>query len=135
MSQRKIKKKIQKSFFIKKDLYLIAVVLFVAVVSALIYYFSMGDAANQVRVELGGELYQTYDLSTDGEYRIETPKGYNVLSIKNGEVSISESDCKNQICVKEGTVSKDGQSIVCLPHQLVVTVVNDQKSEMDAVAR
>ena len=39
------------------------------------------------------------------------------------------------LCVKQGKISKDGQSIICLPHRLVITVRKGEKSGVDTVAQ
>lgn len=50
---------------------------------------------------------------------------YNVLQIKEGEVSITEADCPDLICVHHKPVSRQGETIVCLPHKLLVEVVGE----------
>ena len=37
-----------------------------------------------------------------------------------GAVSVTDSDCPTQDCVHTGAISRAGQSIVCLPAQVVV---------------
>ncbi len=86
-----------------------------------------------VQVKVDGQIvYQTH-LSKDTTKRIQTPYGYNTLVIKNKSVSISESDCKNKICVHEHSISRIGESIVCLPHHLSITI-SGKANDVDAVA-
>ncbi len=75
-----------------------------------------------VRVTVDGEVVARYSLSEDRTERIETEKGYNVLVISDGAASVTEADCKNQICVHTHSVSFAGETITCLPHRLSVTV-------------
>ena len=35
---------------------------------------------------------------------------------------VSESDCPNQDCVHSGAISRAGQSVVCLPARVAVTL-------------
>ena len=58
---------------------------------------------------------------------IESSLGTNVIEVADGRVRCLESDCSNQTCVKQGWVSGQGQTIVCLPHKLTVQVVADPK--------
>lgn len=46
----------------------------------------------------------------------------NTVVIADGRVSVTEADCKNQICVGHKPVSLKGESIVCLPNRVIVTV-------------
>ncbi len=47
---------------------------------------------------------------------------YNTVRIKDGKVSVTEASCKNQVCVKHAAISAAGESIVCLPNRLVVSI-------------
>jgi len=38
-------------------------------------------------------------------------------------VWVSASDCPTQDCVRTGAISRPGQSIVCLPEQVIVKLV------------
>lgn len=51
-----------------------------------------------------------------------TESGDNVLEIKNNKVRVRNSNCPEQICVRTGFISKPGQSIICLPHKLIVEI-------------
>ena len=42
------------------------------------------------------------------------------------------ADCPDQVCVRQGAVRYNGESIVCLPHKLVVSVEGGQGSGIDA---
>lgn len=47
---------------------------------------------------------------------------YNIVEISGGSVSVTKASCKNQVCVRHGKISHTGESIVCLPNRLVVTI-------------
>ncbi len=67
------------------------------------------------------------DLSKDSTTTVSTSKGCNIVVIENGTVRVAEADCPNQDCVNQGSISKAGQQIVCLPHQLTVDI-SDQEA-------
>ncbi len=80
-------------------------------------------------VELG-----RYPLDTDITKKIELPDGsYNILEIKDGEARITEASCPDKICVNHRAVSKQNQSIVCLPNKVVIEIQNGEEAELDAV--
>jgi hypothetical protein len=53
----------------------------------------------------------------------------NMLIIDEG-VDMYEANCKDKICVKKGSISKSGQTIVCAPHKLVIQI--NGASSLDA---
>lgn len=71
------------------------------------------------------------------EERIESiPYGdenYNLLLISNGQVSVSDADCPDKLCVHQHSISRNGESIICLPHKLVIQIEAKEESELDAV--
>ncbi len=52
---------------------------------------------------------------------------------QDGAVRVSESDCPNQDCVHSGAISRAGQSIVCLPARVAVTL-EGAASDYDLIA-
>lgn len=69
----------------------------------------------------------TYDVKIDG-------KTTNTVVIKNHAVSVSYADCPDKICKKHKSISKSGETIVCLPNKVTVTVEGGE-NEIDGVAK
>ena len=68
--------------------------------------------------------------------QVETIALNNVsLEVKDGEIFVWESDCPNQICVREGAVSRAGQTIVCAPNKMTVTVTGGEEGGVDAITQ
>lgn len=70
-------------------------------------------------------FYQVLSLGEDATVTVTGSLGTNIIEVANGCVRCLESDCSNQTCVKQGWVSGRGQTVVCLPHKLIVQVVAD----------
>lgn len=86
-----------------------------------------GDAARVI-----AELPLTEDI----EQPIETEEeGYNLLVIKDGCAHVTEANCPDKICVKSyaGGICYDGETIVCLPHKLVVSIRGGETADVDHV--
>jgi len=67
---------------------------------------------------------------------IETEYGYNLIEIGDEEVRIIEADCPDKIDVKQGYISKIGETIVCLPNRLVVEIKGiSNDTELDIINR
>lgn len=101
--------------------------------------FSEKDSQPLVlKIRISGELYGTYDLNKNQSIQIQNQYGSNTLSIQSGTVSMTESDCRNQICVQTGPIETPGQMIVCLPHELIAEITASSDSvapSYDAISR
>lgn len=87
------------------------------------------SAGAYVYIYEDGEVIEMLSLSEDGEFPIHTAAGNNTVTIKDGTVSVTEADCPDKICVKQGTIQNDKETIICLPHKLVVEVRKKQGGE------
>lgn len=124
----------------KADIILIAVLAAVLAICALFLagrqMLALPGSRNgaQVEITLEGET-SLYPLEQDTQFTLTTKEGgTNTIVIKDGEVRVTEADCPDRICVTMGSISRTGQTIVCMPHQLVIRIIsNDQ--EIDGVAQ
>ncbi|HHX02579.1 MAG TPA: NusG domain II-containing protein [Firmicutes bacterium] len=91
---------------------------------------------NVAILEIDGVIVEKFDLDSDLEnYRAETALGYNTLEFANGAVRVIEADCPDKICVNFGWIKHVGQTIVCLPHRLIIRIANESSDlELDGVA-
>ena len=104
---------------ILRDIILILSVLAVAAV-LLIVTRSHGEAGSYAVVMVRNNEIGRYSLAFDGIYAIND--GKNTIEIRDGKVRMTEADCPNHLCVRQGWISFNGQSIVCLPNELSVTI-------------
>ncbi len=116
----------------KNDLILAAAVLAVAAAILVFQFFRQDSGEQTVEISVDGELFGTYDLTEDQTIDIGDS---NRIVIEDGEAYMAWADCPDQICVNHRSVSKNGESIICLPNQVVVTVVSSEESGLDAVAQ
>ena len=80
-----------------------------------------------VEITVDGEVVATYPLDTDGEYTLNG--GTNKLTIKDGAAYMSYSSCPDHVCENTGKVRHVGQTIVCLPNKLTVTVKGERTDD------
>lgn len=59
----------------------------------------------------------------------------NTVEIQDHQVRVVHSTCPNGICAASGSIDKAGQSIICLPNEVVVELVQDVPAEVDVVAK
>ena len=92
-----------------------------------------GEDASRVRITVGGEEYGTYNLSEDQIIEINDT---NVCEIKDGEVNMIQADCPDQLCIHQGPIHIQGETIVCLPNRVVVEITgNDKDEQLDGVVQ
>lgn len=109
---------------IRNDLILIGGLLVILVIAGLLFRLLRGEG-DTVVVEVDGKLYGTYSLAVDRTVEIRTGDGeedVNVLVIKDGKAYVESANCRDGICAAHRPISKRGESIVCLPHKVVITV-------------
>ena len=108
------------------DLILIAVCLFVSLALWAVVSLTK-KPGTEVVVTVDGEEYATYSLSEDREVVIETEKGRNVLTIKDGYADITDATCPDGLCERQRKINKSGETLVCLPNKVTVTVVGSEE--------
>ncbi len=108
----------------RNDTLLIIAILILATVFILVNRITSTDG-NNVAVLVDGKVLMSFELETDREELIETENGDNLLVIKDGKASVKSADCPDEICVKHREISKTGETIVCLPHKLVIEIVKE----------
>ena len=101
------------------DILLILVILTVIITS--IYVITTREKGNYCEIYYDGELIGSYTLEQELIIRLDKEEKI-VVHINNGSVAIIENDCKNQICVNTGYISRVGERIVCAPHKITVAV-------------
>lgn len=114
----------------KMDFILILTVVILAVGGLLLYSIIGQKEAGRVVVEVDGEVFGEYKLFENQEVLINDT---NILIIEDGVTSMYEANCPDQICVKHVPISKNGETIVCLPNKVVVTVKEAAAGDLDAV--
>ena len=118
----------------KKDIYLIASLIAISLISYFFIYFIKGQG-EMIIITVHKTEYAVHLLGQDDEITIESENDKNVLIIKDGQAYMKEATCRDKLCVNHAPISKDGDMIVCLPNEVVVQVKKGTPSEVDAITR
>ena len=102
-----------------RDIVLILIILALSTVILIVTRSSKEQGAYVV-VMVQNEEIARFSLGADGIYDING--GTNTIEIKDGRVRMLEAFCPNHLCIRQGWISLEGQSIVCLPNKVIVTV-------------
>lgn len=121
------------------DLIAVLLVVAVAVLSMwLIARASAGDKGEYALVEVKGKRELKLPLGPglpEREYTVRGWIGESTLVRDGGRIRLRQSDCRDKICVGTGWIDSPGQTIVCLPNRVVVTVTSTRKGGVDTVTR
>lgn len=84
--------------------------------------------ASVARITRDGLLIEEIDLERVTEPRtltLEDGRGHNTVQVERGRICVSEADCPDQICVKQGWITDGTVPIICLPHRLMIEIAKD----------
>lgn len=116
----------------KNDFLLLLGILAVAGTFWMFYVIFGARGAGMVKVTVNGEVFGTYSLYEEREVQIYDG---NVLWMHDGVAEMKTADCPDQVCVKHQCISKNKETIVCLPNKVIVEIVGGNSGELDAVAK
>lgn len=108
--------------------------LVLAIISTIIIFImqSAKTVGKTAEIYSDNKLIKTVSLNKDDEFTIKNGDNYNIIRVKNGKISVCESNCKNQICVKQGEIDNSLLPIVCVPNRLVIRVDSSGQDGIDA---
>ena len=106
------------------DALVVLAVVLLAVGAAWLSYGGRGEGDLTAVVKHRGQVVAQVTLSTiTEEKQIPVDGTYHLLvTVTRDGASVTQSDCPGQDCVHTGTITRAGQSIVCLPEQVIVTL-------------
>ena len=121
---------------IRNDIILIICLLLISVIG-MFYLFVLRKNGDTITVTVDGKNYGTYSLSqniTEDIYTGKNKEQHNRLIIKDGKAYMDPATCPDGICVDHAPIFRDGESIVCLPNRVVITVTkHHSKDDADIV--
>lgn len=114
----------------KSDYKLMAIVIGVAILLFGVASLKENSGQKLIEVKVNGVIRGIYSLSEDRKINVN---GTNCLVIKDGEADITDAKCPDKVCVKQKPISKVGESLVCLPNRVIITVVKGEENKLDGV--
>lgn len=83
-----------------------------------------------------GQVYQKIPLVPelrDSKFIVKSKEGYMYVEIKDGKVRVIDSTCPDKLCIKQGWISNVGETIVCLPNRITISIIGGNSS-VDSVS-
>ena len=120
----------------KMDIVIIAVLLILSFTPHLIFFKTSQKSSknNYAIIQEDGKIHKKIDLSKvkkSEKVNLNLPNGKNTLLIKNNSIQMKSANCNDALCVKQGNISKVGQTIICLPHKLIIEIKGDELDSKD----
>lgn len=117
----------------KRDIMLILMILFVSVAGLL--FVLPGREEGMAYIYVGNSIYGKYDLSDEQTIRIENDNGIvNIIEIKDNSIRMKDATCPNRFCVDSGPISRNNESICCVPAGVMI-VIRNEDGDYDAVTK
>lgn len=113
------------------DIIVIASLLLLACLTLLVFSLTRKQGAFAV-VEIDGNTVHSFPLSVDGVYSLNG--GTNVLVIEGGYAYLNYSECPDHTCKNTGKIRYVGETIICLPNKLSVTIKGESDGGVDLVS-
>ncbi|WP_255988575.1 NusG domain II-containing protein [Chitinolyticbacter albus] len=89
------------------------------------YHVWPGQAAQRVRIYQEGQLYAELDANANQILAIAGPLGATRVEIARGRARVIADPSPRQYCVRAGWLQHAGDSAVCLPNRIAVTLEGD----------
>ncbi|MBU8913195.1 MAG: NusG domain II-containing protein [Spirochaetales bacterium] len=107
------------------------VAVFVAILAVVgVSVFAYGSDADPTGVSIrsdGGEFL--YPLSETRVIEVDGPIGHTHVEIKGNRVRVTESPCRDKICVAAGWLANTGDWTACLPNRVFVRVEGGERRD------
>ncbi|MFV0504227.1 MAG: NusG domain II-containing protein [Lachnospirales bacterium] len=88
-----------------------------------------------VNIYYENNILKSFNLSDDVVYTVNEDGYYNEIKVLDGVVMVEDANCKDGLCVSQGSISKVNETILCLPNKVLIEIEGsiENESELDGV--
>lgn len=120
---------------IRKADIILLVILIILGLGVSFWIYSGAKSGQVAVVKVDGKEYGRYSLNKNRVIHLHQKGHTNEITIKNGYVQMTFSDCHNQNCVHQGPIKDTSQTVVCLPNKVTITILgNGTKEGYDVIS-
>lgn len=110
----------------------VAFALAIAVVVAFsLYAYGENAEGSVARIETEEDEF-VYALEQNVDFDLAGPLGDTHVEIEDGRIRVTESPCREKICIAAGWASRSGEWIACLPNRIFIRVEGGEGTGVDA---
>lgn len=74
----------------------------------------------EAAIEVEGRHIGPYPLKEDRVLEVRGSLGLTEIEIRDGKIRVMAAPCRDKICMKQGWISRSGESLICLPNRVMV---------------
>lgn len=122
--------------FGKNDMIFLGIILVLGIGLFVIFQMQDRPIGEKIVIEQDGKTYGTYSLLENQSISIMDDEGNitNMVVVEEGVAYVEQATCPDHLCMEQKSISRDKETIVCLPNKVTVTVMGGEKNDLDAVA-
>ncbi len=90
-------------------------------------------AARYVDIEASGKNY-VYMLNKNQTVKVHGPLGITTIQIKNSTVFVTDSPCKDKLCIKALPLKKAGEWNACMPNKVFIRISGSKNTAVDSLS-
>ncbi|MDP2828552.1 MAG: NusG domain II-containing protein [Sulfuricellaceae bacterium] len=106
----------------------IAIILLGTILSALLAMSTWGTpTGTRLIIRSGGKVVAESSLLENREFQVSGSLGVSTITVQGGRARISRDPSPRQYCVKQGWLSREGETALCLPNQVSLQVLGANK--------
>jgi hypothetical protein len=107
----------------KKEIFIILVIILISIICIVSFYFyHSGGNSYYLIIEQNDTIIYELPLNQNIELTISDNTDYNNIIIKDTTAFVESANCKNQVCVNSPKINSPGETIACLPHNLLLSI-------------
>lgn len=112
--------------------FILIIMLMLASFFPLLFFIHTNTSGHVAQLRVNNHLIKTFDLRKNQvfTYFNKADGDSNKIEVRDGQIAIVDANCDDQICVRKGFISKTGQTIVCLPHRLVIEIMTTNETQL-----
>ncbi len=113
-----------KKTFTSADIKIIIFAFVLWIISIFLSFNLLNGGNEKAVIYVNGKVYASYvlkDINDKEIIEIEN-HGKNIVEITKKGVRVTYSDCKDKTEIREDYINKSWQTLVCLPHKLVIKI-------------
>ncbi len=121
------------------DKMLIGLLLFVGIAGyAGVRWFFGQQPAGLIVTRANGKVTSTTSALPTGKSQliaVSGPLGESQVEIDGGRVHMLNSPCPDKTCVKMGWIERSGQTVICIPNQVIIAIESPTGDEFDGISQ
>lgn len=82
---------------------------------------------------VGGKVVRTVELPGSGSFLLQGQSGPATVEVEGKRIRMQQAHCPGGHCLRQGWIEQPGESIVCVPGQIVIRI--EGAAVLDAVTR